>query len=137
MNPLIRYIVAFFLYLIFQVGLFDQMSILGTARPFVFLLFLFLLPFSTPVWLVYVISFLTGFSVEIFSESTATGIHAFSALLAMGFRGRIAGIAGASQMRLDNEINFSDQSHALVCFLPAAADFYTSSCLLLSGGHEL
>ena len=110
MNQIFRYIIAFVLYLIFQVGLFDHLGVLDVAMPFVFLLFIFTLPFDWPVMVIYLIAFGTGLFVDILSDSNASGLHAFAAVFAVGPRERLAAMASGSNFRSVSELNLKDQS---------------------------
>jgi rod shape-determining protein MreD len=47
--------------------------------PYVYPLFILLLPFETPVWALLIIGFLTGLTVDTFSNTA--GIHAFATVL--------------------------------------------------------
>ncbi|MEM6342814.1 MAG: hypothetical protein AAF927_03005 [Bacteroidota bacterium] len=110
MNQIFRYILAFLVYLVLQVGLFNHMGIFDVAMPFVFLLFLFSLPFDWPVPLVLVIAFATGFMVDALSTSTVSGLHAFAGVFAVGARERVAALASGSNIRGVSELNLRDQS---------------------------
>lgn len=110
MNQIFRYIMAFLVYLVLQVGLFNHLGILDVAMPFVFLMFLFSLPFDWPVPLVLVIAFATGFMVDALSTSTASGLHAFAGVFAVGARQRVAALASGSNIRGVSELNLRDQS---------------------------
>lgn len=110
MAQIIRYILAFIVYLVLQVGLFNHLGIGDVAMPFVFLLFLFMLPLDYPVPVVMGIAFVTGLSVDVLSESAASGLHAFACVLAVWPRERIAALVSGSNYRSVSELNFSDQS---------------------------
>lgn len=110
MNSLLKYILAGLGYLFFQVVLLNHMDILGVAIPFVFILFLFTLPFDTPQPVLYLTAFFMGLSVDILSETYATGLHTFSSLLAMGFRNRWVEIVSSSNFRNLGEISLANQS---------------------------
>lgn len=86
MNTLFKHILAYVVLMVFQLYLFNHITLYHVATPFVFLTFLFFLPLTLPTSLYYVIAFLTGLSVDLLSEGFATGLHAFSALLAANFR---------------------------------------------------
>ena len=71
---LITNIIRFFIVLILQVLVFNNIQFSGSINPFFYVLFILLLPFETPRWLVLISSFLLGLSVDIFSHSY--GMHA-------------------------------------------------------------
>lgn len=106
----VRYIIAFFLYVFFQVALLNDLTLFRVATPFVFLVFVFMLPFTLPVPVVYLITFVTGFCIDIFSDHIASGLHTFSSLLAVSVRGRVATMISTSNYRSLDEISFSMQN---------------------------
>lgn len=63
-----------------QVLIFNQVQFSGFFNPYVYLLFIILLPFSTPRYLVLVLAFLTGFIIDIFSNSL--GVHSAATVFA-------------------------------------------------------
>lgn len=74
MNRSYPYIVGRFLVLVaVQVLLIDHINLGGYINPSLYVLFILLLPFQTPGWLLLTSSFLLGFSIDIFSNSM--GIH--------------------------------------------------------------
>lgn len=83
MNKLIvSNIVRFFAVMLLQVLVFNYLNLFGFINPFVYLLFILLLPFETPAWLLLILAFFTGISVDMFVNTG--GIHA-AATLAVGF----------------------------------------------------
>ncbi len=110
MSQIIRHIFAFFVYLVLQIALFNHLGIGDVAVPFVFLLFLFLLPFDYPLPIVMGIAFLTGLSVDVMTESAASGLHAFACVLAVWPREQLAALVSGSNFRSVSELNFRDQS---------------------------
>jgi len=71
---LIKNILRFFIVLILQILVFDNIQFSGYINPYFYVLFILLLPFETPRWLMLISSFLLGLSVDIFSHSY--GMHA-------------------------------------------------------------
>jgi cell shape-determining protein MreD len=67
-------IVRFLLLLIFQVLVLNHIHFYGFLNPYVYILFIFLLPFETPGWLLLTLSFLCGMVVDLFSGTL--GLHA-------------------------------------------------------------
>jgi hypothetical protein len=83
MNKLIlSNIIRFFAVMLLQVLVFNYLNLFGFINPFVYLLFILLLPFETPAWLLLILAFFTGISVDMFVNTG--GIHA-AASLAVGF----------------------------------------------------
>ncbi len=72
----------FIILVLFQVLVLNNIQFSGFVNPFMYVLFILLLPFETPRWLLLVSGFLLGLSVDIFSNTL--GLHA-SATLFMAF----------------------------------------------------
>lgn len=79
-NRVPRNILRFALVFLVQLLLMDNIQFSGYVNPFFYLIFLLLLPFETPPWLVLVLGFLTGLTMDFF-EGTL-GIHASACLAA-------------------------------------------------------
>lgn len=73
-------IARFFLLLILQVLVLNRISFYGFLNPYAYILFILLLPFETPGWLLLALSFVTGLSVDLFSGTM--GLHAAAAVFA-------------------------------------------------------
>jgi rod shape-determining protein MreD len=72
-NVLPRNIVRFFLLILVQVFVFNNIEISGYVNPYIYILFLILLPFETPPWLTLLLGFVLGFTIDIFAETI--GMH--------------------------------------------------------------
>ncbi len=72
----------FFLLIIFQVLVLNNVGLSQYLNPYIYILFLLWLPMTLPPWLMLSICFLTGLSIDMFSNSP--GIHA-SACVVLGF----------------------------------------------------
>ncbi len=81
-NSFIRYAFIFIILILLQVLLFNNIQFSGYINPYVYILLILLLPFEIPAWLLLVISFFTGFTIDLFSSSP--GMHA-SATVFAGF----------------------------------------------------
>jgi rod shape-determining protein MreD len=73
-NQIVKNIVRFVLLIVIQVFIFNKINLGGYLNPYVYLMFVILLPFETPGWLLLTSSFAAGLSVDIFTGSL--GIHA-------------------------------------------------------------
>ena len=82
LNSIIRNIGLFLLLVTIQVLLMDNIQFSGYVNPYIYLLFIILLPIETPSWLLLLISFFSGLVVDIFTG--IPGLHA-SATLFAGF----------------------------------------------------
>ena len=74
MRYLAKYGVMFVVLVLAQVLLFNQVHFRGFLTPFIYILFIMLLPVSTPRYLLLIFGVLTGLSVDVFSNSL--GMHA-------------------------------------------------------------
>jgi hypothetical protein len=110
MSDLIKYTLSLLVYLFLQVFLFNQLTIFQVATPFVFLLFLFTLPFDLSKTALYLLTFGVGLLVDVLSESSATGLHAFSGLLAISLRELVFNAITSSNVRSGSEISIRNQN---------------------------
>lgn len=67
-------ILRFVLLVFIQVAILNNIQISGFINPYVYVLFVLLLPFETPNWLLLLLSFFLGLSIDIFSNTL--GMHA-------------------------------------------------------------
>ena len=79
-NSVLRYVVIFTLLILLQVLLFNNIQFSGYVNPYVYLMFILLLPFEIPPWLLLLLSFATGMLIDLFSGSP--GMHSSATLLA-------------------------------------------------------
>ncbi len=92
MNVLVKNIVRFVIILLIQVLILNKISLQWWSQPtgfpvfvpYLYPLFILLLPFETPVALVLVAGFLCGISVDAFMNTA--GMHAFAMVLIAYFR---------------------------------------------------
>jgi len=70
---LIKYIVMFVVLVLVQVLIFNQVQFSGFFNPYVYILFIILLPLSTPRYAVLILGFILGLVIDIFSNSL--GVH--------------------------------------------------------------
>uniref|UniRef100_UPI0032168517 rod shape-determining protein MreD n=1 Tax=uncultured Draconibacterium sp. TaxID=1573823 RepID=UPI0032168517 len=71
---LIKYATIFIVLVLVQVLFLNQVQFSGFANPYIYILFVMLLPISSPKYVVLILAFLLGLSVDIFSNTL--GIHA-------------------------------------------------------------
>jgi rod shape-determining protein MreD len=72
-------IVRFFALIFVQVFLLKNIGYYNLATPFLYILFILLLPFNTPNWLLFLLAFATGLTVDIFYDTT--GINATACIV--------------------------------------------------------
>jgi hypothetical protein len=81
-NVYLKNTIRFFLLILLQVLVFDNINFRGYLNPYIYILFILLLPFETPNWLLLILSFIVGFGVDLFSNTM--GIH-IAASVFIGF----------------------------------------------------
>jgi len=79
-NNTLRFGFIFILLILFQVLLFNNIQFSGYVNPYVYIMFILLLPVELPAWLLLILSFLTGLVIDFFSGSL--GMHTASSVLA-------------------------------------------------------
>ncbi len=77
---LIKYGFMFICLVLVQVLVLNQVRFSGFVNPYIYVLFILLLPLSTPRYLMLTLSFLIGLTVDVFSNSL--GVHAAASVLA-------------------------------------------------------
>lgn len=77
-----KYIIMFVVLVLVQVLILNNIQVSGLINPYVYILFILLLPFTTPGYFLLGISFILGISIDIFSNTP--GIHAGATVL-LGF----------------------------------------------------
>jgi rod shape-determining protein MreD len=78
-NEVIINILRFLFLVFFQVLILNNIQLSGYLNPFLYVLFILMLPFKTPDWLVLVLAFLLGLSIDMFADTG--GLHAASSVL--------------------------------------------------------
>jgi rod shape-determining protein MreD len=83
-NQYTRISLRFLILILVQVLLLNNIHFLGYINPYVYILFILLLPFETKRWVLLLLAFILGLSVDFFSNSL--GIHAAATVFAAYFR---------------------------------------------------
>lgn len=73
-SSILKYIGSWVLLVLVQVLLLNHVQISGYINPYIYILFILNLPFSTPKYLLLLLGFLLGLNVDMFSNTL--GIHA-------------------------------------------------------------
>jgi rod shape-determining protein MreD len=81
-NSVIRFGLIFILLMLLQVLLFNNIQFSGYVNPYVYIMFILLLPFEIPSWLLLLLSFSIGLIMDFFSGTP--GMHT-SATVLSGF----------------------------------------------------
>ena len=79
-----KYAVMFISLVLVQVLIFNQVQFSGFFNPYVYILFIILLPLSTPRYAVLILAFLLGLTIDIFSNSL--GVHSAATVFAAYIR---------------------------------------------------
>jgi len=82
-----KYSLMFLVFVLIQVLILNQIQLGGFLIPYMYILFILLLPVSTPGYLIVLLSFFTGLTVDLFLNSP--GIHASATLFMSIFRGSL------------------------------------------------
>lgn len=80
----LRNILRFIVLVLFQVLVVNNIQLGTLLIPFIYTLFILLLPFETPGWLLLIIAFLLGISIDIFTNTP--GLHAASTVFMSALR---------------------------------------------------
>lgn len=72
-------LLRFIILMIIQIFILNNVRFLGYVNPYVYILFIFLLPVRFPRWITLFMAFGTGLLIDMFSNSP--GLHAFSTVL--------------------------------------------------------
>lgn len=78
----VKYGINFVFLILLQVLILNRIEFAGYINPYLYILFILMLPFEVPVWAVLLLSFFTGLSVDLFAFTP--GVH-LSATVFLGF----------------------------------------------------
>jgi len=70
---------AFIFLVLLQVLILNNIEFSGFINPYLYILFILLLPFDTPKWALLLTAFFLGLSIDIFSDTL--GMHSFASVL--------------------------------------------------------
>ena len=79
-NSILRFGLIFILLILLQLLLFNNIQFSGYVNPYVYIMFILLLPIDVPSWLLLILSFVTGLIIDFFSGSP--GMHTSATVLA-------------------------------------------------------
>jgi rod shape-determining protein MreD len=79
-SRILRFGLIFILLILLQVLLFNNIQFSGYVNPYVYVMFILLLPIEIPAWLLLIISFFTGFIIDLFAGTP--GMHTSATVLA-------------------------------------------------------
>lgn len=75
---------AFVLLIFLQLAIFSHIQISGFVNPYFYVLYVLLLPFDTPKWMLLITSFFLGFFIDFFAHTP--GMHAAACTAMAAFR---------------------------------------------------
>lgn len=75
----IKYLLLYLFVVLVQVLILNQLQVSGYLNPYFYMLFILLLPVSTPRYLVLLLAFFTGFTIDFFTDTP--GLHAAATTL--------------------------------------------------------
>jgi rod shape-determining protein MreD len=79
-NSILRFGLIFILLILLQILLFNNIQFSGYVNPYVYIMFILLLPVEIPSWLLLLLSFTTGLIMDFFSGSP--GMHSSATVIA-------------------------------------------------------
>lgn len=79
-NSIIRYFLIFLFLVLLQILVLNNIQFSGYVNPYVYIMFILLLPVEIPSWLLLLLSFALGLTIDLFSGSP--GMHSSATLLA-------------------------------------------------------
>lgn len=94
-NKIAVNIARFILLVLLQVLVFNNIQVFNYLTPYIYILFIIILPFETPKWLLLLSGFVLGYTVDIFSGTG--GIHAAASTFAAFLRPWFQNLAPAKQ----------------------------------------
>ena len=95
MNKTALQIIRFVVLVLFQVLVINHIRLGGYVHPYIYLIFVLLLPFSTPKWQLLVLGFALGLSVDLFAGTH--GLHAGATTLMAFCRPSIIKLVSGNQ----------------------------------------
>ena len=95
MNKNVLQIIRFLVLVLFQVLVINHIRLGGYVHPYIYLVFIMLLPFSTPKWQLLVLGFALGLTVDLFTGTP--GLHAGATTLMAFSRPSIIKLVSGSQ----------------------------------------
>ncbi|MDD4969133.1 MAG: rod shape-determining protein MreD [Paludibacter sp.] len=84
MPTILQNIFRFALLVLFQVLVLNNIQFLGYINPYLYILFILVLPVQMPRWFLLILAFILGLTIDIFSNTPGT--HAFATVFVAFFR---------------------------------------------------
>lgn len=80
MNSILKYSGIFVLLVALQMLVFNNIQFSGYINPYIYVMLIIILPLSMPSWLLLVVAFIAGFTIDVFSGTM--GVHTFATVMA-------------------------------------------------------
>ena len=129
MNDILKHTIRFFILVSIQVLILNNVQISGYINPFVYILFIMLLPPKMPKAIVLILAFVMGFTIDVFSDSY--GIHSSATVLLAFLRPKVLALVsvkggedleaiGVKQLRINRFFTYS----GILCLIHHFTLFY-------------
>lgn len=107
MSRTLYYIISFAVLIILQLLIFNNIQFSGYVNPYIYVMFILILPMAIPTWILLLLSFMTGFVIDVFSGTM--GVHAFATVMAGFARPWVISLNVTSEI---SEPEMSPSSHS-------------------------
>ncbi len=122
--------------IVLQLLIFNNIQFSGFVNPYVYVMFILILPMAIPTWILLLLSFMTGIVIDIFAGTM--GVHAFATVMAGFVRPWVLSLNITSEA---SEPEMSPSSHSqwssLVLYIYRHRGVHTSFLSLLYRGLQL
>ena len=129
MNDILQHTIRFFILASIQILVLNNVQISGYINPFVYILFVMLLPPKMPKAIVLILAFVMGFTIDVFSDSY--GIHSSATVLLAFLRPKVLALVsvkggedleeiGIKQLKINRFFTYS----GILCLIHHFTLFY-------------
>ena len=129
MNDILQHTIRFFILASIQILVLNNVQISGYLNPFVYILFIMLLPPKMPKAIVLILAFVMGFTIDVFSDSY--GIHSSATVLLAFLRPKVLALVsvkggedleeiGIKQLKINRFFTYS----GILCLIHHFTLFY-------------
>lgn len=129
MNDILQHTILFFILASIQILVLNNVQISGYINPFVYILFIMLLPPKMPKAIVLILAFVMGFTIDVFSDSY--GIHSSATVLLAFLRPKVLALVsvkggedleeiGIKQLKINRFFTYS----GILCLIHHFTLFY-------------
>lgn len=142
-KSIIRYAIWFVILILLQLVVFNNLQLSGYINPYIYVMFILILPYEISGWLLLIIGFLTGLTVDTFMNTF--GMHSSATLLMAFLRPYVLTLftdredinqKGSPSMKINGFVWFLKYSIALI-FMHHLSLFFIESFTFTSFFHTL